>query len=79
MDSVFAGFVWLLFFLLALAGLVFWIWSLVDCLKAEWKNSSDKTVWLLVILFLSLFGSMLYVLIGKDKQVKKGETSEQVK
>ena len=65
--------------LIASVSVIFWIWSLVDCLKSEWKKPNDKTVWLLVILFLNLLGSLLYFLIAKDKQVKKGESVEQIK
>ncbi len=62
--------------LLFILPIVFWIWSLVDCLKSEWKNPSDRIVWFLVILFLNLFGSLLYVLIAPSKKVKKGGNAQ---
>ena len=64
------------FMLFFAASVIFWLWSWVDCLKSEYKNPSDKTVWFLVVLFLNLFGAILYVLIAKEKQVKKGERQE---
>ena len=66
------------FALFLLATVVFWIWSLVDCLRAEYQNPSDKTVWFLVILFLNLFGAILYVLIAKNKQIKKEQKQQGV-
>ena len=66
------------FTLFFLASIVFWIWSLVDCLRAEYQNPSDKTVWFLVVLFLNLFGAVLYVLIAKNKQVKKTKKQQDI-
>ena len=66
-----------IFILFIIGGAVFWIWSLVDCLKSEWKNPSDKVVWLLVILFLNLFGSILYVLISPSKKMKSSDQTQE--
>lgn len=50
--------------------LIFWIWTLVDILKNDFEGSG-KIVWLLVVFFLSLFGSLLYVLIGRKQKIIK--------
>jgi len=68
--DVFSG-ILLILFLIACG--VFWLWSLIDCLKSEWKNPNDKIVWLLVILLLNLFGSLLYLLIAGSKKVKHNQ------
>jgi len=48
--------------------LIFWIWALVDVLKSEFKGG-NKIVWLLAILFLNIFGAILYVIIGRKHKV----------
>jgi formate hydrogenlyase subunit 3/multisubunit Na+/H+ antiporter MnhD subunit len=48
--------------------IVFWVWMLIDCL--ERKNFEDKLVWVLVLLFLNVFGAILYYFLVK-KEVKK--------
>ncbi|MEA2016882.1 MAG: PLDc N-terminal domain-containing protein [Campylobacterota bacterium] len=51
-----------------LALIVFWVWTLIDILKNEFSGSG-KIVWLLVVFFLSLLGSILYVAIGRKQRV----------
>jgi hypothetical protein len=50
------GVLFLLFFILAVAGLVLWIWALVDCVQVpddSMYQSGTKLVWVLIIVFLS--------------------------
>ena len=62
----------LFFLILVIAAGIFWMWTLVDCLKAEWKNPTDRIVWLLVIVLLNLLGAILYVLISPNDKVSRG-------
>ena len=71
--SFFAGF-GLLFFVIALLLLVFWLWMLIDCLKRDFKKDVEKIVWVLVLIFLHIFGAIIYyfvVKIGEKKIVKE--------
>ena len=43
--------------------LVLWIVALVDCLKS---SSSNKLVWIIVIILLPFLGSILYFIMGKS-------------
>ena len=61
---------------LLILGIVFgsigaWVWSLVDILKRsepEWKAiGQDRTLWLLVILFVGVLGSIGYLLAVRPK------------
>lgn len=52
---------------------VFWIWTLIDVLKSEFIGSG-KIVWLLVVFFLSILGSILYVAIGRKQRVLGGKS-----
>lgn len=57
-------------FLLCVGMVILWIWSLINLLSSKVKNSTEKLLWLLVILFLPFLGPILYVFIGVDKKVK---------
>jgi phage shock protein PspC (stress-responsive transcriptional regulator) len=47
--------------------LVFWIWMLVDCIKSDLRDS-DKLVWVLIIIFLSWLGALIYLMIVKSNR-----------
>ena len=55
-------------FFVVLLPLVFWIWTLIDILKSNF-NGNGKIVWLLVVFFLSLLGSILYIAIGRKQKI----------
>ncbi len=44
--------------------------ALISILKNDFKNN-DKIVWVLVALFLPVFGSLLYFIIGRPKRLKQ--------
>lgn len=46
---------------------VFWAWMLVDCIQNPALDSTEKLVWVLVILFLHALGAVLYYLIVRNK------------
>ena len=52
---------------------VFWIWTFIDVLKSEFKGSG-KLVWLFVVFFLAILGSILYVTIGRKQRIIEDET-----
>ncbi|WP_339696421.1 PLD nuclease N-terminal domain-containing protein [uncultured Roseivirga sp.] len=47
---------------------ILWIVALVDCLKSNFAGDS-KVVWVLVIIFLPVLGSILYFLIGRNQKI----------
>ena len=51
-------------YLISILCLVMWIVALVDCLKS---SSSNKLVWILVIILLPFLGSILWFILGKGK------------
>ena len=56
--------------LIYLGIIVFWLWSLIDILKSDFQGSG-KIVWLLVVFFLSLLGSILYFFIGRKQKINE--------
>jgi hypothetical protein len=57
--------------LIALGGFVFWIWMLIDCLVNE-RDSTQKLVWVIVIIFVSIIGAPLYFFIRKLPRASRG-------
>lgn len=57
--------------LILLIGLLLPIIALVDVIRSNFKGSNDKLIWVLVILFLNIFGALLYFLIGTRQKIKK--------
>jgi len=47
-----------------IAVFVFWLWMLIDCLTRP-MDSMDKLLWFLVIFFLPLIGSILYLVLKR--------------
>jgi len=45
---------------------VFWLWMLVDLLQR--RKFEDKLVWLLVLIFLSILGAILYYFLVYSKK-----------
>jgi len=57
----------ILLFILALAVLPT-ILALIDIQKSEFQGN-NKLIWLLVVLFMSIFGAILYFLIGREQKI----------
>ena len=55
--------------LMVFAVLVVWIWILFDILKSEFKEPTNKIIWLLVVLLIPLLSWVLYFLIGRKQKV----------
>ena len=60
----------ILLILIILLGIIPTIVALVDILKSEFKGN-NKIVWVLVVLFASFFGAVLYFLIGREQKIKE--------
>jgi cytochrome c oxidase assembly factor CtaG len=52
---------------LVVLAFIFWIWMLVDCIKNERLDSTQRIVWVLVIVFLHALGALIYYLAGRDR------------
>jgi len=47
---------------LEILGLLFWIWMIYECATRE-RNSAEKILWLLLVVFAPVFGSIIYFLV----------------
>ena len=55
---------------LAVIGLllfVFWIWMLIDAIKNPGLSSTERIVWVLVVVFLHLLGAIIYFFAGRRR------------
>lgn len=66
-------FLFLVFGLLALAGIGVWIWTLVDAIQVpddSMYRAGNKLVWVLVIVFGGIVGSIIYLAIGRPSSAR---------
>ncbi|GEM_PF-2944629 len=78
MDSGFNFFMFggILSVLFTIAGFVIWIAGLIDCLKRDFDKTSDKIIWLVVILLLNALGSIIYYFLVVKAEQKKSKPVE---
>lgn len=55
---------------LVFAPLILALFALVSCIKSNFHDSNNKLIWVLVILFLPLIGSILYFVISPKQRIK---------
>jgi hypothetical protein len=59
--------VWVLILLLTV---VLPLAAIISLLRSSFKDNTSKLIWLLVILFVPIVGSIFYFLIGSKQRVK---------
>jgi Phospholipase_D-nuclease N-terminal len=55
--------------LIGLLIFIFWLWMLIECIMNKGLSSTEKLIWVLVIIFLNGLGALLYFFIGRGKGV----------
>lgn len=57
----------LVIFIIAIAiwAFVFWILMIVDCATRKFRDSTEKIVWMIVIVFLQIIGALIYYFVVK--------------
>ncbi|MFC1632571.1 PLDc N-terminal domain-containing protein [Patescibacteria group bacterium] len=54
-----------LLFIISFLALAFWIWMIVDAAsRTNFSSDGEKIAWVLIIIFLSLFGAAVYFFAG---------------
>lgn len=66
----------ILFFL---ALFIAWLYVVVDILRSEFKNNTDKMIWFIFIMFMPPLAVPLYFIIGRKQKIgiKKNDESSQ--
>ena len=59
--------------IIALISVIFLIplFALIDILRNQFKDSSNKIIWALIVLFFPVLGGILYFLFGVKQKVSK--------
>lgn len=60
----------LLIIMMAIGMCIWWIKQLVDVINSDFTNPSDKTMWIILLIFLSPFSMFLYDYYGKKQKTK---------
>lgn len=68
--------VWAIPFMLILIAIpvllaAFWIWMLIDCITRNFSKSEDKIIWVIVIVFTTIIGALIYYFLVKNKKGRK--------
>ncbi len=52
-------------FSLAVAGIILWVMMLLDCAQRRFPKEDDKIIWILVLVFTSWLGALIYYFVVK--------------
>ena len=52
-----------------LAGFIFWVTVLTDCLKNETRKGNTRRTWAIIIVFTLAVGALLYCLVRRPKRL----------
>ncbi len=55
--------------LLAVLPFLLWIWAIVDLMQGRFSDNTLRIVWVLLIIFLPVIGSILYLIIGRSQKL----------
>ncbi|MDX5340543.1 MAG: PLD nuclease N-terminal domain-containing protein [Cyclobacteriaceae bacterium] len=55
----------------SLVYLGFWVYALIDCQRNDFQGHHQKLIWMILILFAPIFGTFIYLSMGKSSKIKK--------
>ncbi len=55
----------ILILIFGLLPIILWIYAIVDLIKRDFTDSTNKLIWALVIIFMPVLGAILYLLLGR--------------
>ena len=44
--------------------------AIIDIVRSNFQRDSDKLIWILIVLFLNIIGSILYFAIGVNQKIR---------
>ena len=60
----------LAFLIIGMGGTILWIWTIIDCATKEPSVGNEKIIWILVIVFATLVGSLIYLLVRRPQRIR---------
>lgn len=67
---------WMLTFFIVTFGLAFlgfWIYALVDAIRSNFQQDSQKVIWILLLLLVPLIGMILYFTLGLQQKLPEDD------
>lgn len=61
---------WVLLILVVCCGIIPVVFALISILRNDFKDSTTKLMWVLVVIFLGVLGAILYFTIGRNQTIK---------
>lgn len=58
----------ILFFLLSIAYFFLWVYCLLDAIRANFKDSNMKLIWIVILLLAHGLGPIAYLILAKDSK-----------
>jgi hypothetical protein len=49
---------------------LFWLWTLIDALRSDFKHPNDKILWVVLIVLMPILGSILYLFLARSMKVR---------
>ena len=78
MFSSGSDFIFLLFFgAVARSGFAIWLYALISAIQNERLDSTMKLVWVLVIVFVSFLGAVIYLVVAPGRPSRREIKNEQ--
>ena len=57
---------WIIMWIVGILGFIFWVIMIIDAARrTNWKSESDKTLWILIIVFIGILGAIIYYFVAK--------------
>lgn len=53
----------------ALFFFIFWVYNLIDAIRSDFDPKEMKLIWILMMIFVPVIGTMLYIIVGKQQRL----------
>lgn len=61
--------------LIAIVLPLIYVFTLIDIIRSQFESDMTKLIWVLVVIFMPLLGTLLYLAIGRGQRVNKSTQS----
>lgn len=56
-------------FSVAMGAMVLWIYCLIDAIRSDFKEETQKIIWIILLVAVPVIGVVLYLVMGREQQV----------
>ena len=61
----------IIFGLVGILGFALWLWSLIACIRNRYLNDNNRLIGILLIVFLNLLGSFVYLFLPREGELQR--------